>query len=203
MPFVFQKIFWDTLYRMNDCFDRLTQWYYSHTGIFQMDYSVTYKFAFSPDWSCLLFNFYVKRTVHRQDFGAKFNLTYHNGTPVADILNFDLQKGMFCLGKKILYFPIIFLFMKSKGANFAWVCIIILGNWWNKNFFQKSQIFMENDKNWISFVFTVLPIHIKIKSLLNYKSVCYRVIKPSGFCHALTWYNRPIRGSSPDSVPLT
>ena len=26
-------------------------------------------------------------TVRRQDFGAKFNLTYHNGAPVADILN--------------------------------------------------------------------------------------------------------------------
>ena len=25
----------------------------------------------------LLFNFYVKRTVRRQDFGAKFNLTFH------------------------------------------------------------------------------------------------------------------------------
>ena len=34
----------------------------------------------------LLFNFYVKRTVHRQDFGAKFNLAYHNGAPVADTL---------------------------------------------------------------------------------------------------------------------
>ena len=34
----------------------------------------------------LLFNFYVKRTVGRQDFGAKFNLTFHNGAPVADIL---------------------------------------------------------------------------------------------------------------------
>ena len=40
----------------------------------------------------LLFNFYVKRTVHRQDFGAKFNLTYHSGAPVADTqsLNYDL-----------------------------------------------------------------------------------------------------------------
>ena len=34
----------------------------------------------------LLFNFYVKRTVRRQHFGAKFNLTYHNGAPVLDIL---------------------------------------------------------------------------------------------------------------------
>ena len=35
----------------------------------------------------MLFNFYVKRTVHRQDSGVKFNLAYHNGAPVADILN--------------------------------------------------------------------------------------------------------------------
>ena len=34
----------------------------------------------------LLFNFYVTRTVRRQDFGAKFNLTFYNGAPVADIL---------------------------------------------------------------------------------------------------------------------
>ena len=34
----------------------------------------------------LLFNFYAKKTVRRPDFGAKFNLTYHNGAPVAEIL---------------------------------------------------------------------------------------------------------------------
>ena len=43
----------------------------------------------------LLFNSYVKRTVRRQDFGAKFNLTFHNGAPVADILkqrlHYDIQ----------------------------------------------------------------------------------------------------------------
>ena len=35
----------------NDCFHnaRSIQRYYSRTGIFQMDYSVTYKLAFSPD----------------------------------------------------------------------------------------------------------------------------------------------------------
>ena len=42
----------------------------------------------------LLFNFYVKRTVSRQDFGAKFNLTYHNGAPVADILERRLTKTL-------------------------------------------------------------------------------------------------------------
>ena len=35
----------------------------------------------------LLFNLYVKRTVHRQDFVAKLNLVNHNGAPEADILN--------------------------------------------------------------------------------------------------------------------
>ena len=39
----------------------------------------------------LLFNFYVKNTVRRQDFGAKFDLTCHNGAPVADIPK--LNKG--------------------------------------------------------------------------------------------------------------
>ena len=34
------------------------------------------------------------------------------------------RKGMFGLGKKTLHFPIIFLFMKSNGAKFLWVCII-------------------------------------------------------------------------------
>ena len=32
-------------------------------------------------------------------------------------------------------------------------------------------IFLENDKNCFSFVFTLLPKHIKIKSSLKYKSV--------------------------------
>ena len=45
--------------------------------------------------------------------------------------------------------------------------------------FQKGLIFLGNDKNWISFVFTVLPKHIKIKSFLNYKSVCGQVVKTS------------------------
>ena len=33
-----------------------------------------------------MFNFYVKMTVRRQDFGAKFNLIYHNGALVAAFL---------------------------------------------------------------------------------------------------------------------
>ena len=78
---------------MNDCFDRLIQRYYNHTGIFQMDYSIAYRLAFFSRLKLL--NFYVKRTVHRQDFGAKFNFTYHNGAPVADILNNNIHSACF------------------------------------------------------------------------------------------------------------
>ena len=52
--------------------------------------------------------------------------------------------------------------------------------------FQKGLIFLENDKKWISFVFTVLPKHMKIKSLLKWKLVCGLVVKPSGLNPALT-----------------
>ena len=77
------------MYKINDCFQsvRSIQQYYNRTGIFQMDYGL-----FNYIQACIfsqlkwLFNFYVKRTVRRQDFGAKFNLTFHNGTPVVDIL---------------------------------------------------------------------------------------------------------------------
>ena len=83
------------------------------------------------------------------------------------------------------------------------MCIIILGNWWYKNFFQQGLIFLENDKNWFSFVFTVLPKHIKINSLLKYKSVCGGVVKPSGLSTALSSYNRSTRGSSLDGARFT
>ena len=54
---VFQKIFWDTQYKMNECFENVTlnQGYYNRTGIYQMDYSITYKLASSSDRSCLTF----------------------------------------------------------------------------------------------------------------------------------------------------
>ena len=72
-----------------------------------------------------------------------------------------------------------------------------------KFFFQQSLIFLENDKNWFSYVFTMLPKHIKIKSSLKYKSVCGRVVKPSGLSTTLTSYNRSIRGSSLDGARFT
>ena len=74
---------------MNDCFQsvRSIQRYRNRTGIFQMDYGL-----FSYIQACifsglkLLCNFHVKRTVRRQDFGTKFNLTFHNGASIADIV---------------------------------------------------------------------------------------------------------------------
>ena len=66
-----------------------------------MDYYITYKpFIFSRLKS--LFNFYVKRTAHRQDFGAKFNLTYHNGALAADILKKLLDRIQVLFDSKIL-----------------------------------------------------------------------------------------------------
>ena len=69
-----------------------------------------------------------------------------------------------------------------------------------QKFFQQGLIFLKNDKNWFSFVFTVLPKHINIKLSLNYKSVCGRVVKPSGLSTALSSYNRSITGSSLDGA---
>ena len=63
-------------------------------------------------------------------------------------------------------------------------------------FFQYGLIFLENDKNWFSFVFTMLPKHIKIKSPLKYKSVCGRQVKPSGLSTALLAYNCFVRVST-------
>ena len=37
----------------------------------------------------------LKRTMHMQDIGAEFNITYHNGAAVADILKFLLKSQTF------------------------------------------------------------------------------------------------------------
>ena len=44
-----------------------------------------------------------------------------------------------------------------------------------QEFFPERSDFPGKQQNWISSVFTVLPKHVKIKSLLKYKSVCGRV----------------------------
>ena len=72
-----------------------------------------------------------------------------------------------------------------------------------RNFFQQGMIFLENDKNWFSFVFTVLPKHIKIKSPLKYDSVCGRAVKPSGLSSALSSFYRSITGSSLNGARFT
>ena len=74
---------------MNDCFEsvRLIQRYYNRPGIFKMDYSITYKLAFSPDLSCHS-SFMSKASVRRQDLAP--DLISHGSLvadPVADILN--------------------------------------------------------------------------------------------------------------------
>ena len=72
-----------------------------------------------------------------------------------------------------------------------------------KELFQQGLIFLENDKNWFSFVFTVLPKHIKIKSPFNYDSVCSRVVKPLGLSSTLSSYYRSITSSSLDGARFT
>ena len=74
-----------------------------------------------------------------------------------------------------------------------------------QEFFQTRSDFLGKRQKlvWFSFVFTVLPKHIKIKLSLKYKSMCGRVVKPSGLSTALSSYNRSISGSSLDSVRFT
>ena len=49
-------------------------------------------------------------------------------------------------------FPLIFLFMKSKGANFGWVCLITLSNRFYKNFLPKKVSFSWKTEKLDSFV---------------------------------------------------
>ena len=53
-------------------------------------------------------------------------------------------------------------------------------------FLLKRLIFLENGKNYHSFVFTALQIHIKITSLFSITSQCGQVVASSGHIPALT-----------------
>ena len=71
-----------------------------------------------------------------------------------------------------------------------------------KEFFPTRYDFPGKQQKLFSFVFTMLPKHIKIKSPLNYDSVCGRVVKPSceGLSSALSSYYRSITGSGLDGA---
>ena len=69
--------------------------------------------------------------------------------------------------------------------------------------FPTKSAFPGKQQNCFSFVFTVLPKNIKIKSPLKCKVVCTRVVKPSGLSTALSSYNRSITGSSLDGARFT
>ena len=91
---------------MNDCFEKVSD----YSAILQFHWNVpnglfNYIQAYIFCWLKLLFNFYAKRTVHRQGFGAKFNLSY----PVMELLSrTSLNSTKSCLtasfprGKEIL-----------------------------------------------------------------------------------------------------
>ena len=72
-----------------------------------------------------------------------------------------------------------------------------------KGFFPTRFDFPGKRQKLVFFCFTVLPKHIKIKSPLKYKSVCGRVVKPSGLSTAISSYNRSITGSSLDCARFT
>ena len=67
---------------MNDCFEKCL----TNLLILQLHWNFP-NGLFNYIQACifsllnLLFNFYAKRTIHMQDFGAKFYLSYHNGAP--------------------------------------------------------------------------------------------------------------------------
>ena len=85
----------------------------------------------------LLFNFYVKRIVRRQDFGAKFNLTYHNGAPVADILKVERE----------FYSNYYCVFLNIKDIS----CLLVVGT--QKGERVVSELFNMNTSNsqdWLS-----------------------------------------------------
>ena len=60
----------------------------------------------------------------------------------------EIHNGDVRFGEKSLSSPIIFLFMKSKGAKFARVHIIVSGDWCGTRIlFQEGLSLLENDKN--------------------------------------------------------
>ena len=63
-----------------------------------------------------------------------------------------------------------------------------------QDFFPKRSDFLGKRQKLDSFVFHMLPKHIKIKLNIKYKSVCGRVVVTSGVSPALT------RGSSPNNT---
>ena len=110
---------------------------------------------------------------------------------------------MFGLGTQKMRFPFTFFVYEVEGSEFCMSVYHHIRQLVAQEFFQQGLIFLENDKNWFSFVFTVLPNHIKIKSPLKYKSVCGRMVMPSGLSTALASHNRSITCSSLDGARFT
>ena len=80
---------------------RLIQRYYNRTEFFFFKWTIQLHTSLHFSRLKLLSNFYIKKTAHRQDFGVKFDLTYHNGVPVADILKQPLVNSKMSLTSTI------------------------------------------------------------------------------------------------------
>ena len=75
-------------------------------------------------------------------------------------------------------FPLIFLFMKSKEANFARACLITLSNRFYKNFLPKRSLLLKNGRTGF-FCFTRVggPAHIlKISYLFGVEAAWHTVL---------------------------
>ena len=72
---------------MNDCVEsvRLIQRYYNRTRIFRWTIQLHISLHFLPA-GVVIQLVCQEDCTRRKDFGAKSNLTYQNGAPVADIL---------------------------------------------------------------------------------------------------------------------
>ena len=91
------------------------------------------------------------------------------------------------------------MLIKSKGANFALLCIIILGNWSDGNFFPKSSDFPGKRQKLEFFCFYRVTKTIQGKIAPQIQVSGGRVVKTSDHSPAPT-SNRPITGSSPNSA---
>ena len=104
----------------------------------------------------------------------------------------------------LLRFPLIFLFMKSKGANFARACLITLTNRFYKNFLPKRSHSPGKQENWIlSFCFTRVgePALIsKISYLFGVEAAWHTVLIGCTMCSTEQPKEQPQIGSNPVAI---
>ena len=110
---------------------------------------------------------------------------------------------MFSFGKKNPAFPFHFFVYEVYGSEFCMSVYHHIRQLVVQEFFPTRSAFPGKRQKLVFFCFHRVTKLIKIKSPLKYKSVCGRVVKPSGFSTALSSCNRFITGSCLDGAPFT